>query len=258
MISAERHGTSDFEEVDESAIVRMKEVYKKFGNNHVLKGVTFSLTRGENLVVIGKSGCGKSVLAKCVIGLVHADSGSIEVFGKDIARVGRKQINALRSRIGFLFQGNALYDSMNVADNLLFTLRRREKAISIKEMNKRVEEVLENVGLPGSSKLMPAELSGGMKKRIGLARALILKPQLMLYDEPTTGLDPITSREISQLMLDMQSAYGVSSIIISHDVQCVRMVSNRIIALIDGICYATGTCDELGRSEDSKVNSFFK
>ena len=250
------HISSSFNEAD--PIVKIDHLYKSFGNNEVLKGVDLSLASGENLVVIGRSGCGKSVLIKCIIGLIDPDQGSIFVLGKDITTFNRKEMNALRSKVGFLFQGNALYDSMNVLDNLTFTLQRREKGKTQKELTMLVDEVLENVGLPAARNIMPAELSGGMKKRIGLARALILKPKLMLYDEPTTGLDPITSREISQLMITMQHTYHMSSIIISHDLQCVRMTSNRIIALIDGMCYANGTFEELRLSPDPKVNSFFK
>jgi phospholipid/cholesterol/gamma-HCH transport system ATP-binding protein len=243
---------------DEGTVVQISKLYKSFGKNEVLKGIELTVGNGENLVVIGRSGCGKSVLIKCIIGLVRPDSGSICVFGNDITRFSRKQMIGLRSKIGFLFQSNALYDSMNVEDNLTFTLLRREKGKSKKEVKMQVEEVLENVGLTGSGRLMPAELSGGMKKRIGLARSLILKPKLMLYDEPTTGLDPITSREISQLMVDMQHSYRMSSIIISHDVQCVRITSNRIIALINGVCYAKGTYGELSGSPDPEINNFFK
>lgn len=238
--------------------ILIKRLYKSFGANQVLKGVDLILNKGENLVVIGKSGSGKSVLIKCIIGLVKPDSGSIYVFGSDVVHASRNELNAIRGKVGVLFQGNALYDSMNVEENLLFTLQRREKSKSSAQMSLLVDEVLENVGLSGTRKLMPSELSGGMKKRIGLARALILKPRLMLYDEPTTGLDPVTSREISQLMLDMQSAYQMSSIVISHDVQCVRITANRIIALIHGKCYADGTFEELSTHNDPEVNSFFK
>lgn len=250
--------TKNHEINDSDTVVMINNLYKSFGKNEVLKGVELNLSKGENLVVIGRSGCGKSVLAKCIVGLVNADQGTIHLFGNDITGYKRKELNLLRSKIGFLFQSNALYDSMNVRNNLLFTLQRREKSKSKKELDLQVDEVLENVGLPESKYVMPAELSGGMKKRIGLARALILKPELMLYDEPTTGLDPITSREISQLMIEMQHAYQISSVIISHDLQCTRITANHIIALIEGKCYATGTYDELARSQDPKVNSFFK
>lgn len=240
------------------SLIEISDLYKSFGKNDVLKGVSLSLAKGENLVVIGHSGCGKSVLAKCIIGLIKPDRGKLLVFGTDIMKASHKEMNELRSKIGFLFQSNALYDSMNVKDNLAFTLLRREKNKTRREVGLLIHEVLENVGLPGAENLMPSELSGGMKKRIGLARALILKPALMLYDEPTTGLDPVTSRDISQLMVNMQETYHMSALIISHDIQCVRITANRVIALIDGICYADGTYQELSTHPDPKVNSFFK
>lgn len=236
----------------------MQGLYKSFGNNAVLRGVNLSLAIGENLVIIGRSGCGKSVLAKCVIGLVKPDSGSLRVLGTDMFTATPGEINALKARTGFLFQSNALFDSMDVEHNLTFALLRRNKQIGKKETDKLVDEVLDNVGLPASHKMMPGELSGGMRKRIGLARALILKPELMLYDEPTTGLDPVTSRDISQLMVDMQQAYHMSAIIISHDIQCVRITANKVIALIDGVSYATGTFNELSTHTDPKVNIFFR
>ncbi|HCS19604.1 MAG TPA: ABC transporter ATP-binding protein [Bacteroidetes bacterium] len=239
-------------------MVRLVDLHKSFGRNHVLRGMNLEVGANENVVVIGRSGCGKSVLIKCIIGLVTPDSGSIYVFGEDITKFKRKALIKLRSDIGFLFQSNALYDSLNIRENLLFTLQRRHKELSSKEMTMRMEEVLQNVGLPGIESLMPSELSGGMKKRIALARALILKPKLMLYDEPTTGLDPITSREISQLMAHLKDEYKMPSIIISHDLQCVEITADRIVALIDGVAAANGTWKELSKSADPRVNSFFK
>ena len=239
-------------------VVSMKALYKSFGANAVLRGVNLSLMAGENLVIIGRSGCGKSVLAKCIIGLVKPDSGYLTVLGTNMLTATSREINALKARTGFLFQSNALFDSMDVEHNLTFALLRRNKHISRSEIDRLVDEVLSDVGLPSTRKIMPAELSGGMRKRIGLARALILKPELMLYDEPTTGLDPVTSREISQLMVDMQHAYHMSAIIISHDIQCVQITSNKIITLIDGISYATGTFDQLAMHKDPKVSVFFR
>lgn len=239
------------------AIVEIRDLYKSFGSNKVLRGMNLDVGRDENVVVIGRSGCGKSILIKCIIGLVIPDSGSISVFGKDITGYSRKELIKLRTEIGFLFQSNALYDSMDIRENLLFTLQRRHKEIGKKERDLLVEEVLENVGLPGTEALMPDELSGGMKKRIALARSLILKPKLMLYDEPTTGLDPVTSREISQLMRQLKDDYKMSSVIISHDLQCVEITADRIVALIDGVAAANGTWEELNRSADPNVKRFF-
>ncbi|MHB1276790.1 MAG: ABC transporter ATP-binding protein [Bacteroidia bacterium] len=257
MMGEQEQKKSGSERKADEAVVRITDLYKAFGSNKVLRGFNLEVGKDENVVVIGRSGCGKSVLLKCVIGMVIPDSGSISVFGKDIAGFSRKELIKLRSDIGFLFQSNALYDSMDIRENLLFTLQRRHKEIGHKEMDLLVEEVLENVGLPGTEALMPDELSGGMKKRIALARALILKPKLMLYDEPTTGLDPITSREISLLMRQLKDEYKMSSVIISHDLQCVEITADRIVALIDGMAAANGTWEELSRSEDPKVKRFF-
>lgn len=257
MIREQEHKKSGMASNEQVAIVQLMDLHKSFGSNHVLRGMNLEVARDENVVVIGRSGCGKSVLLKCIIGLVTPDSGSISVFGQDIGGYTRKELIKLRSDIGFLFQSNALYDSLNIRENLLFTLQRRHKELSDKEMSFLVEEVLENVGLPGTESLMPSELSGGMKKRIALARALILKPKLMLYDEPTTGLDPITSREISQLMRKLKNDYKMASVIISHDLQCVEITADRIVALIDGVAAANGTWEELSRSKDPKVMRFF-
>jgi phospholipid/cholesterol/gamma-HCH transport system ATP-binding protein len=214
------------------------------------------LFEGENLVLMGKSGSGKSVMIKCLVGLMQPDSGSIEIMGKDITKMTQKEFNDLRTELGFLFQGSALYDSMTVRENLEFPMRKQNK--SEEESVKLVLEALESVGLTEAIDLMPEELSGGMKRRIALARAIILKPKIIIYDEPTTGLDPITSKEIIQLMRNIQQNYKTSSLIITHDVDCARVISNRMILLIDGINYAEGTFEELSSSKDEKIQAFFK
>lgn len=244
--------------ISEEPMIIIKDLNITFGTNHVLKDFNLTLYKGENMVVLGKSGSGKSVLIKCIIGLLKPDSGSIEVLGESIMDLNNEELDHIRLKTGFLFQSNALYDSMTVRENLEFPLRRHGIEKSISEVDELVHEALTNVGLPDTEQMMPAELSGGMKKRIALARTLILKPQIILYDEPTTGLDPITGKEISNLMLDVQEKYNTSSIIISHDIYCVKIVANRIVMLIDGKCYAQGTYDELKRSTDEKVKSFFE
>lgn len=246
-------------EKNKKSIVVIKDLKKSFGSNVVLDGFDLELYQGENLVVMGKSGSGKSVMIKCLIGLEEPDSGSIEVMDKNIKQLSREALDELRTEVGFLFQGSALYDSMSVRENLEFPLRRHTKKFGIIEDTiPLVMEALESVGLANTINLMPNELSGGMKRRIALARTLILKPKIILYDEPTTGLDPITSKEILMLMMSVQKKYNTSSIIITHDVDCARMISNRMILLIDGINYAEGTFESLSASNDSKVQAFFK
>ena len=240
-------------------VLEIKDLRKSFGDNHVLNGFSLKLYEGENLVIMGKSGSGKSVMIKCLVGLMAADSGSIKIKDFDIISLGRKELDVLRTEIGFLFQGSALYDSMTVRENLEFPLRRNKNKIDGSQTTEAlVLEALENVGLAHAIDLMPAELSGGMQRRVALARALILKPKIMLYDEPTTGLDPITSKEIIQLMRRIQATYKTSSLIITHDVDCARVISNRMILLVDGINYAEGTFQELSTSEDPKIKAFFK
>lgn len=239
-------------------VISIKGLHKAFGDNNVINGFNFDLKRGENVVVLGKSGSGKSVLIKLIIGLMKADQGSIEVLNDKVETLNTTQLDEMRVKVGFLFQSNALYDSMTVRENLEFPLRRHWIKTSKDEVNNLVMEALTNVGLPHTVDMMPSELSGGMRKRIALARTLILKPEIILYDEPTTGLDPITGKEISHLMLDIQKKYNTSSIIISHDINCVKIVANRIVMLIDGICYATGTYNELENSTDIRVKQFFE
>ncbi len=239
-------------------VIRIQHLYKAFGDNQVLKDFNFDLNRGENIVVLGKSGSGKSVLIKCMIGLMKPDSGTINVLGKDVPNLNHDELDKIRVKVGFLFQSNALYDSMTVRENLEFPLRRHWIDITKEQTNQLVMEVLNNVGLAGTMDMMPAELSGGMRKRIALARTLILKPEIILYDEPTTGLDPITGKEISNLILEVQKKYNTSSVIISHDINCVKIVANRIVMLIDGTCYASGSYDEMEKSTDKKVKQFFE
>lgn len=243
---------------NQETVISIRNLYKAFGDNKVLNGFDFDLKKGENVVVLGKSGSGKSVLIKCIIGLIQPDQGSINVLGDNVPDLNTTQLDEMRVKVGFLFQSNALYDSMTVRENLEFPLRRHWIHTSKEEVNELVMEVLRNVGLPHTVDMMPSELSGGMRKRIALARTLILKPEIILYDEPTTGLDPITGKEISNLMVDMQKKYNISSIIISHDLNCVKITANRVVMLIDGTCYATGTYEELERSTDSKVKQFFE
>lgn len=240
-------------------MLEIKDLKKSFGNNHVLNGFNLKLHEGENLVIMGKSGSGKSVMIKCLVGLLQADSGSIKIMDQEINTLNQSDLDTLRTEIGFLFQGSALYDSMTVRENLEFPLRRhKHKFKDTTSIDDLVHEALENVGLLNAIDLMPAELSGGMKRRIALARTLILKPKIILYDEPTSGLDPITSKEIIQLMRRIQKQYQTSSLIITHDVDCARVVSERIILLVDGFNYTEGTYAELSNSKDTQVKAFFK
>lgn len=239
------------------AVIEIKGLHKSFGDNHVLRGFDLTMREGESVVILGQSGCGKSVLIKCIVGLIKPDAGSLSVLGEDILNLSTKDLDLLRIKIGFLFQNNALYDSMTVRQNLKFPMRRLWMSKTAKQTEEMVEEALENVGLLDAIGLMPSELSGGMSKRIGLARTLIRKPKIILYDEPTTGLDPITGREINNLMLKVHKIYNTSSIIISHDMDCVRSAADRIVILMDGINYAEGTYEELENSDDPRVSTFF-
>ena len=245
--------------MERKPVIEVSNLQKAFGSNRVLNGFNMELFDGENLVIMGKSGSGKSVLIKCMVALEDYDGGSVKVMGQEIADLDRESLDHLRTEIGFLFQGSALYDSMSVRQNLEFPLRRhREKFGEIGDATELVMEALNSVGLGHTLNLMPEELSGGMKRRIALARTLILKPKIILYDEPTTGLDPITSKEIIALIKEVQQKYQTSSVIITHDVDCARVISNRMILLIDGINYAEGTFAELSASDDPKIKAFFK
>ncbi len=238
-------------------IIAIKNLHKTFGENKILKGINLTVNKGEDLVVLGRSGSGKSVTIKCLVGLVAADEGEIKIFDTDVTQLNGEELNKLRVRIGFMFQNGALYDSMSVRQNLTFTLKHHTRDLSESEIEEKIIEALDSVGLKESIDKMPAELSGGMIKRIALARALIIKPEVILYDEPTSGLDTITSREISELILSVQKKYKTSSIIITHDMACAKMTANRILILKEGVITAEGTYEELEKSEDEWVRSFF-
>ena len=240
------------------AVIEITNLRKSFGTLEVLKNISLNLYNGENLVVLGKSGSGKSVLVKCIVRLLESDGGNINVFGEDVNRLKINNLGALRKKIGFLFQGGALYDSMTVRENLEFPLRRIKRELAQKERDAVVMKVLENVGLADVVDKMPSQLSGGMRKRISLARTLVSDPQIMLYDEPTTGLDPVTSDEISALINAVQKEYKTSSIIITHDIECVRATADRIIMLQDGEVYMEGRLEEFESSKDACIQSFFK
>ena len=239
-------------------VIEINNLRKEFGTQEVLKNVTLQLFNGENLVVLGKSGSGKSVLIKCIVRLLNPDDGTINVLGKDVSTLNSIDLGELRKKIGFLFQSGALYDSMTVKQNLEFPLRRINKNLTQKEIDEKVEEALEHVGLSGALNKMPSQLSGGMRKRISLARTIVVDPMIMLYDEPTTGLDPVTSDEISSLINDVQKKYKTSSLIITHDIECARTTANRVIMLVDGEVYAEGNLEKFEKSTDPVIRSFFK
>jgi phospholipid/cholesterol/gamma-HCH transport system ATP-binding protein len=257
MIVQEKANITEQKKEDNQELVAVRHLYKSFGDNNVLIDFNMSLHGEENIVVLGKSGSGKSVLIKCIIGLMKPDRGTIEVFGKNVPELPHDELDKIRVRIGFLFQSNALYDSMTVRENLEFPLRRHSIKAMQKDVNELVLDALGDVGLKHTVDMMPAELSGGMRKRIALARTLILKPDIILYDEPTTGLDPITGKEIIELMIKIQRKYKSASLIISHDMNCVQMAADKVVMLIDGKCYAEGTYDELKKYNDPKVKQFF-
>ncbi len=239
-------------------VVTIRNLKKSFGTKEVLSDLNMDLFKGENLVVLGKSGSGKSVSIKCMVGLLVQDSGSLNIFGREVKDLSEEELKALRIKIGFLFQSGALYDSMTVEQNLEFPLTRVLKLKDKEEIRQRIEEVLEGVGLLDAIDKMPSSLSGGMRKRVGLARTLILKPEIMLYDEPTTGLDPITSREISKLMLEMQEKFQTSSVIITHDMACAKITADRVLVLNEGKFIAEGNYEQLENGPDELVRSFFK
>lgn len=242
----------------DEVIIHIKGLKKSFGSKDVLTNINLDVKKGENVVVLGRSGQGKSVTIQCIVGLLQPDAGELTVFGEDVTEMGDDELKQLRIKIGFLFQSGALYDSMTVRENLEFPLTRVLKLKDQGEIDQRIEEVLEGVGLLDAIDKMPSDLSGGMRKRIGLARTIIVKPEIILYDEPTTGLDPITSREISELILNLQKKYKTTSIIITHDLVCAQITADRVVIMNDGEYIAEGTLEELQKSDDEFVKSYFK
>lgn len=242
----------------EGKVLTVRHLFKSFGNNHVLNDFSLEVAKGESVAVLGKSGSGKSVLIKCIIGLLRPDAGEITVFGMPVTDMSEEELDQMRAKVGFLFQSNALYDSMTVRQNLEFPLRRHWIKVSQKEVDAMVMEALSDVDLEHTIDMMPAELSGGMRKRIAFARTLILKPEIILYDEPTTGLDPMTGKEIIMLIRSIQKKYSTTSLIISHDMTCVRMASDKVAILHDGKCYAFGSFEMLKASKDPVIEPFFE
>ena len=245
------------EQQSKPVIIKVEHLYKSFKSERVLRDISLELYHGENLVILGKSGAGKSVLLKCITGLILPDGGDITLFDQNILNLNEDELNGLRKKIGYVFQGAALYDSMSIRENLLFPLNRAKNHLSEKEKHNLITEILENVGLLDSIDKMPSELSGGMRKRAGLARALVLRPEIIMYDEPTTGLDPTTSREISGLILQVQRIFNTSSIIVTHDMNCARLTSNRIMILESCIFIAEGTYESLKESKNKSVQEYF-
>jgi phospholipid/cholesterol/gamma-HCH transport system ATP-binding protein len=253
----EKNNDAALADAENEMVMEVSNLGISLGGQAVLKDINFHLNKKENLVVLGKSGSGKSVLIKCIVGLMRPDQGLINIFGKEILKLDHRELDEIRRRIGFLFQSAALYDSMSVKENLAFPMLRMKKKINKKELNDRIEEVLESVGLSDAIHKMPSELSGGMRKRIGLARTLVPGPEIMFYDEPTTGLDPVTSAEISELINEIREKYHTSSLIITHDMACAHTTSDRMLLLQDGAFHAEGTYDELSDSRDEEVQAFF-
>jgi phospholipid/cholesterol/gamma-HCH transport system ATP-binding protein len=238
--------------------ILIENLCKKFGVRTILDNFNLTVGKEENVVILGKSGAGKSVMIKCIIGLLKPDSGKINVLGNDVLSLNHQELDKVRTKIGFLFQGNAIYDSMSIRENLEFPLRRHWFKKSQAEIDTMVLEALQNVKLDHTIDMMPSELSGGMLKRVALARTMILNPQVILYDEPTTGLDPVTARDIDDLILELQEKYHTSSIIISHDMNCVKNTADRVVLLLDGRCYTEGTYKQLEDSADEKIKQFFE
>lgn len=244
-------------DTDQEKVIEVKGLYKAFGNYEVLKGVDLDLHRRENLVVLGKSGTGKSVLIKILVGLLSPDEGEVKVLGQHVDQISYKELLALRLKVGFSFQNSALYDSMTVRQNLEFPLVRNQRKLTKGEVNQAVEQVLDAVGLLQTINQMPSELSGGQRKRVGIARTLILQPEVMLYDEPTAGLDPITCLEINSLINEVQERFHTSSIVITHDLTCAKAVGNRVAMLLDGKFERQGTFEEVFNTSDERVKPFY-
>ena len=238
-------------------VISIKDLYKSFGDNHVLRGINLDVAEKENVVVLGRSGTGKSVLIKIICGLLKPDSGGVNVLGKEVETLKNKELQDLRLKVGFSFQNSALYDSMSVRENLAFPLVRNARQLSRQEVKNEIESVLHDVGLSQTIDQMPSELSGGQRKRIGIARTLILHPQIMLYDEPTSGLDPITSIEINNLINLVRQKFNTTSIIITHDLTCAKTTGDRVAMLFDGSFIKTGTFDEVFASDDERIQSFY-
>ena len=243
--------------VNNEAVIKVRDLYKTFDDTQVLEGVSFKLNRGETLAILGRSGQGKSVLIKCIVRLILPDSGNINVLNFDVLNLEDRELNELRIRVGYLFQEGALYDSMTLAENLLFPLNRNKPGLSETDRKDLVEQTLKSVDLFDASNKMPAELSGGMRKRAGLARTLVLQPEIILYDEPTTGLDPYTARDINELIIRIQELYSVSSIVVTHDLKCTRRVSDRIVILQNGNFIARGTYEELENHTEDMIRNYF-
>lgn len=239
-------------------VIDIKGLYKSFGNNHVLRGVDLQVAKGENVVVLGRSGTGKSVLIKIICGLLTQDRGSVIVLGEDVKNLDHRRLEQLRLKVGFSFQLSALYDSMTVRENIAFPLMRNFKHLSKTEVDRRIVSVLNAVSLLKTKDQYPAELSGGQRKRIGIARTLVLRPEIMLYDEPTAGLDPISSIEINSLIKNIKEEFGVSSIIITHDLVCAKTTGDRLVMMFDGVVQKQGTFEEVFNSEDERIKSFYE
>ena len=244
-------------ETGQEIAIDIKGLHKSFGNNHVLRGVNLEVAKGENVVVLGRSGTGKSVLIKIVCGLLTQDEGSVIVLGEDVKNLNTERLEQLRLKVGFSFQLSALYDSMTVKENIAFPLKRNFKHLSKIEIDKRVDAVLDSVSLMKTKNQYPAELSGGQKKRIGIARTLVLRPEIMLYDEPTAGLDPISSIEINNLIHNIKEEFGVSAIIITHDLVCAKTTGDRLLMMFDGVVQKEGSFEEVFNSEDKRIKSFY-
>ena len=242
---------------DREVVISIRDLYKSFGSLHVLRGVSLDVHRAENVVVLGRSGSGKSVLIKMLVALLKPDAGEVLVFGQEVPKLRQRELDALRRRVGFAFQHGALYDSMSVAENLAFPLRMNEKGLSTTEVDKRLRAALADVGLEDFRKQMPGSLSGGQRKRVGIARTLILRPEIMLYDEPTAGLDPVTCAEINDLISQVQVEYKTASIIITHDLTCARQTGDRVAMLLDGRIDRVGSFDEVFDSSDPQVRGAY-